>query len=655
MQELYDRARVADDLGQCRQRGLDWLDRRTSNQAPVRAAELQRLAEEHVAVRRLVAAGRIAQIKILLKDGIDELLRQGHATDAILVRDLFFGESMHDSIKSPSELLKSAQKRTGDTESRFRERRSNVMRSFAEFLIVFVSSAADEPDAAVRSDSHKHAQGAVTGYVGGSDHFIQLLADAVRVTIVGVTNENLAPMLQEALRRKRLGSQPDAFWGSLRIVFLKESLLNAVNDEREQFHNPDEALRQRSQEAIWARKAVGVFLKRTGSTKGELYESSYWPALTGALLEFGDGKRIVHLLLKRPQRPTDDHLYVDLEDLEDHYFSALFEDIVHHSEIIRMIVPSGYPANGSFQCTGIRLQSNVLKDGSNANGWLPMVLVIMSRRRGEHVEAMLQLRTGDNSARELNRISHLGGHILQDDRERPGGRPLVPAPRSFGLAHEIPQCAAKRLVQEVTGYEPETALQPEATGSYLYQDKEHLFFFIFALSLPEGTQFPRRAEMHSFPLPELLAIRENQVLRSAGQLCQLTGISDRTWAAAAEIMALNLALHDQVELGERIRDLAGRPAAEFAGMAATISQLVAERTSPSWASAGREVQLMGLAGWQYREFFHVLLPLYDKIGISGADDLLETINADRRKSADLARLAELYQDEHLMASIPVEL
>ena len=120
--------------------------------------------------------------------------------------------------------------------------------------------------------------------------------------------------------------------------------------------------------------------------------------------------------------------------------------------------------------------------------------------------------------------------------------------------------AAERLVQEVTGDDPASALRPVATGRYLYPDKEHLFFFIFALELPEGTQLPRPAEMHSFPLPELLAIRANQALRSAARLCLTTGVSERVWAAAAEVVALNLSLHDYYELSEQMRSCrVGKP------------------------------------------------------------------------------------------------
>jgi hypothetical protein len=380
------------------------------------------------------------------------------------------------------------------------------------------------------------------------------------------------------------------------------------------------------------------------------------PTVTGALFDFGDQrKKIAHLLIKRPRRPTADHLYVELEDLEDQYFTALFEDVIHHSVRVNMIVPVGVPTDSTFRCTGVRLHSNVLQDGSGANDWLPMILVITSQRRDGRVEAILQLRSEVNSHRELNRLSHISGHIIRDDLMLSAGLTLADAPTSFHLRHEIPMRAAQRRVQEVTGDDPASALRPIATGSYLYPDKEHLFFFILALELQEGAQLPRHAEMHSFPLPELLAIRANQVLRSGVRLCMTTGVSKRAWAAAAEVVILNLLLHDYDELSERMRSLSGPESKERAAIAADIGQLVTERTTPSWASASHEVLLTGLAGWHYREFFSVLLPLYAQIGVDGARDLLAVIGADERKSAALSRLAEIYHDVRLIDMMPIEL
>lgn len=654
MPEPYNPDAIATELGDCRQRGLDWLDHSTTSQVKVRAEGLQRLAEAYVAARELVAAGRIAQIKILLRDGIAELSRQGHETDAQLLADLFFGETANGPIRPPGELLKRARNRTGDsTDTRFRERRSTVMRSFAQFLITFATVVPDGHAPAGRAASPlAQAHQVTTGYVGQNEHFIERLAEAVNVTIIGITNERLVTILQEALRRKRAAGQPDAFWGSLRIVFLGQSLLEAVDDEREEFQDSREALRQRRQEAVWARRSLVCFLRRAQSTRWALYEYSYLPLLTGCLLEFDNGKSMVHLLIRRPRRPTADHRFIEMEDLRDQYFSAVFEDIVRDSAEDNMVVPVGVPTGMSFQCKEIRLHKNVLKDRSDATGWLPVVLVVTSRQRGGHVEAMLQLRTEDNSARELNRLSHLCSHILQQDRVQQAGRPTA-AP-SFGLSDEIPRRAARRLVLEDTGDDQAALLSPVTTGSYLHPDKEHLFFFVFSLKLPEGSHFPRRAEMHAFPLAELLAVRESQVLRMAAQLCQTTGVPQRSWAAAADVVALNLALHDHGELGERIRGLAGAPPAELAGTLAGIDWLVTERTTPSWASASREVPLTGIAGWQYREFFSVLLPLYVEMGVHGAADLRAATLAGNGKRAVLARLAGLYQDEDLMALMPIE-
>ena len=503
---------------------------RASNQAPVRAAALEQLAEEYVISRRLPAAGRIAEIKALLQDGIAEFARQGHPSDATLLRELFFGESTDGPIKPATELLKRAQRRVGDSDSRFRERRANVMRSFARFLSEFTrltpggsggtggtEGPEGTPEDAVSAEQHQ--QIAVTGYVADNEHFIQLLTRAVNVTIVGITNQHLARMLEQSLRRKREGGR--ASWDSLRIVFLAKALLHAVDDEREEVQDPHEALRQRRQDAAWARRSVEAVLKDSQSTHWTIYNCPHLPGLTGALLELDDGRKVAHLLMRRPCKPTADHLYVDLEDSADR-FSAVFEDIVRNSVTANMVVPVGFPSDGRFQRTGARLHRNVLKDGSGAVGWLPMVLVITPRRRGSRVEAPLQLRTPDNSARELGRLSHVAGHVLQDDRLQPATHPQ-PAPlASFSLTDDTPLSAAQRIVQDVTGDDLASAMRPVSTGSYLYRDKEHLFFFVSVLDLPESIQFPRRAEMHVFPLAELLAVRENQVLRSAAQLCRTT-------------------------------------------------------------------------------------------------------------------------------------
>jgi hypothetical protein len=653
----YDPANIAEDLSECRQRGLDWLDRSTPRQRTVRAATLQALAADYVTAKGLMPSGRIAQIKVLLADGMIELGgQQGHSAEATMLRELFFGSSFAGTIPPPGELLQSSRKKAGESEARFRERRSALLRSFAEFLIEFVQAAGRVAAAAhTRPDTaSRHYQPPMTGFAPDNAHFTDLLASAVNATIIGITNENLLAAIKLALDRKREAGPPDAFWNSLRIVFLGESLLAAVNDERDEFHDPPEALRQRHLERTWARRSIGVFLKRTQSTRWTLYDWPYLPVLTGSLFEFQDGSRLVHLLIRPPRRPASENLFIDINGNVDD-FKAVFEDIVHHSVSDTMIVPVGAPAGRVFQCNEMRLHARVLKDGSGASGWLPMVIVITSRSRNGKVEALLQLRTVQNAAREENRLSHLGGHILQEDRVRPSGCAVDDVPKTFDWTHKTPLSAAKRIVRDAMGVDPAAALRAVATGNYLYPDKEHLFFFVFALELPESLHFPRRAEMHPFRLSELLAIRANQVLTLAVELCQRIDLSPRAFAAATEVVALNLTLHDRPDLADMMLALAEAPERERERAAAAMTDLLAERTAPSWMEPSQEVLLQGLAGWHFREFFSTLLPLYAEIGIDEAAELSATISTDERKQAACNRLAELYQDENVISLLPQDL
>ncbi len=172
--------------------------------------------------------------------------------------------------------------------------------------------------------------------------------------------------------------------------------------------------------------------------------------------------------------------------------------------------------------------------------------------------------------------------------------------------------------------------------------------------MPTDFHFPRRAEMHHVPLPELLAICENQALRKAELLFRAPAMPKWVWSRAEEIAALNLLLHGHGELSERLRMLGSQRQAQRDEVAGVIRQLI-EETSQTWFSAGREVEVLGLSGLHYREFFTLLLPLYARLGVPGAAEHLEHVASDERLTAAIGRLAELYRDEELMMAIPVEL
>jgi hypothetical protein len=665
---------IAMELAACRQRGIERLDVSSHNQTAVQIPLLQRLAGEYVMVRQLHAHGRIQQLKFLFRDAIKAFAVENE-TDALLVGDLFFGDSLNRVTKSAGELLDLARRRSGyRTEALFRQVRRTAFAEFARFLPDFVEDArlgnarnarpgtTNSGSVSVlpglttpayyesAPDPEVQRQEAETGYVVNGEHFTRLLAEAANATIVGFTNEKLASMLRTALDRKRAALQkPDACWDSLRIVFLSDKLLDLVNDERREYPSQEEALRRRREAATHGRRTVSVFLRGLPVGRWTTYESSYLPPLVGTLFEMPNGRRIVQLLIRRPQRAAEDHLYLQMEDTQGHYFSYAFEEIVHSSVDDNKVVPVGSPtadAPERFQVVSTRYRQNVLKDGSRASGWLPLVLVITWRTRGGRAEPLLQLRTHLNASRELDRLSHPSGHILEDDRGRQ---------QNFGLQDAVPLRAARRRVQMETSEEDSGTLRPLATSRYIHPDKENLFFFVYSCEFPEGFQLSWEAEMSSVSVSELLSIRENQALRLALKLCESPPARGKARTDAFEIAALNLILHGHPELARRMMSSGSRGSAGIARIAPEIRDLE-ERTRQTWSGLEQnEVALMGLSGLQYREFFSLLLPYYESVGVPGAADHLRIIREDENARRAATRLNELYHDESVMESIPLEL
>lgn len=650
--ERYDVAEIDRDLRDCRQRGLDWLDRDTTNQHRIEAPALQQLADDYVNAAGLVAPGRIDKIKLLLKHGIEQFAGQGHTVEAALMRDLYFGASLDGPIGPPGDLLERARRRFGDTEDRFSQRRRRVRLSFAAFLISYVASIRPKPASGnSRGSLIDNPVGLLSfGYADDSERFVDTLAEATSATIIGITNERLKPMLEEAIRRKRLANGPNAFWESLRIVFLEKNLLSVVNDEREVIHDSEQAFRLRRHESFYAHKSIGALLRQTGSSRWALFKSRLIPALTGTLFEFDD-RKIVRIMIRRTRAAPTGNLYIELEDHSDR-FKAVFDEIVA-SSVSDFKVPVGDHVDDTFYSNEARLYSDVLKGDLGHDGWLPMVLIITVRRRSGRLEPVLQLRTMENSGREQNRLSHLSGHITQEDCGETDSRQRF-VPMSFGLNSTIPKTAALRQIQEVIGIEPEglTALR---TGGYLYPDMESLYFFTFGLELPESAPIRRRSEMHTLSVQLLLTIRRVQVLRSAALLCESQEGSAQGWARAAEVVEANLVLHDLAYLGQKLTGLARRGQQERSAAAIGFREAAADHGIPAWLSPSPDTPLVGLAGYQYREFFSVLLPAYRHLGVDQAAGFYDLVEHDADKNSARSKLEELYSDEHVIALLPIEL
>jgi hypothetical protein len=655
-------AAISQELASCRKRGIERIDVKSHNQAPVPTPELQRLADEYLLAVGRSVNGRIAQIKYLLRDALRAFAAENEP-DEKLINALFFGDSQHHVTKSAGELLDTARRQYDfGSELRFRQAWHNAFDSFAEFLLRFVAGAPPAAGTEAPVDSladrvpYNHdsvlapevqQQVANIGYVDNGEHFITLLSQADKVTIVGLTNESLASMLRTALDRKREAIfRSDECWSSVRVVFLTEKLLDRVNDERG-FVDPGQARLQRQRLGVFGRRTVRVFLKSLPTrSRWVMYDSPYLPPLIGTLFEMPDGQRIVQLLIRRQVGNAGDHLYLEFEETRGQYFSAAFDEIVHSSVDDNKVAPVGSINGQRFRVREPKYRWSVLIEGSGAKGWLAMVLVVTWRIRDGQAEPLLQLRTRLNATREVDRLTHLAGHIMHDE-------PVVRG-AEFGLDDAIPLTAARKRVQMETGEVDTGDLAPLTTGAYIHPDKEHLFFFVYSCRLPDGLELWPQAEMSPVSVPELLSIRKNQVLRNALSLCVDPPGSRQARTNAFEIVALNLILHDLADIAQGLRDTAAARTADFGAIAAELGRLE-EQTRETWPGYEGDAELMGLSGLQFREFYAILLPFYASVGVHGAAEHLALIDKDETKRAAVARLTKLYHDERVMRPIPVEL
>ncbi len=497
---------------------------------------------------------------------------------------------------------------------------------------------------------------AVTGWLNDRDRFVGLLAQALKVTIVGQTNEGLASALQEALDRKReLSGDSAAFWSSLRIVFLSEKLLDAINDERSNMPIRDEAVEQRRRAALQGRRAVRLVLDRVPSSSWSLYESRYYLPFVGTLFEMPDRVKVVQLVMRRPQRSAPEHIYMEFEDRPDEYFAGAFDDIVGFSTPDLGIIPVGMPVSDRFRCSSWRYRHTVLTESPEEperTRWLPVVLAVTWAVRSGQAAPLLQLRTLKNSHRELDRVSHLSSYIYDRD-VYPPDTSLNKLQVDFELLRSVAEAAVRRRVERDAHIK--LSKEPALVGTARYfspQNMEHLFFYIFTAEFPADASSSYE-DIRPFTIEQLLAIRASQALRNAQRLCEILSMDQKVSADAIELAAMNLTIHAGAQLADELRTASrgGNALDRFSQQLATLES----RKRQYLASGESQVQVLGLAGLQYREFYSTLLPLYATLGIDSAAEELEAVKTDEVKIRAVETLARLYHDGHVMSSVPGEI
>jgi hypothetical protein len=455
------------------------------------------------------------------------------------------------------------------------------------------------------------------------------------------------------LKQRRLG--PAAFWESLRIVFLREDLLGLVNDQIE-------ALQPRSSDTFRARKVrakagkravVSFLIRQDHPERWSLHEYEYFLPFVGVLFGMADGANLVQIAMPRPRQSVSDALYFEFVDSADQYFGNGFRDVIADSREDNEVVLVGTPDDDSdFYVNGARFRRSALREDQNAQEWLPSVTVVTWTIRNGRKTPVLQVRTEENSTQYLHHLSHISGYINESDLVLADSE----AHWSDGSSIVLPigaarNAATRELIDQLNFSAREEELQLFGVCRFNNYDRENLFFYVFSLQLPAIHQYPESSQIRAWGLPELISLHEYQVLSKAAELLRVEDLSSAQRTDGARILACQLTLHGQLQLGQRIVRAAQR---STSALPDGLSKLAAQHVVQVRLE-GRQTTLSGLAEIHYREFFSTLLPLYAQVGVSGAAravDGLQRIDGGRDA---LAQLMEAYGDDELLSSLPFDL
>jgi ADP-ribose pyrophosphatase YjhB (NUDIX family) len=491
--------------------------------------------------------------------------------------------------------------------------------------------------------------------MGKQELFINHLSEAAHVTILGITNEHLSSLLEEALRRKRHRQGGGAFWSSIRVVFAGEPLLSIMHDELDaEYDKREESIRRRFQRAGQGRRAVASFLQLSNRpTQWSMHEYPYLLPFVGSMFELPDGSKVVQVATLRPSYRVADYLFLEFAETagELAYFQAAFEDVVQHSVPQEEVVLAGRPlgTQPGFLCLGSRFRRSVMLPGrGQPSDWLPSVLVCTYSGQPGSTELLLQLRTRGNSSLEPGVLSHVSGFIYQHDTSE-----SLTGQVEFPLPEEAAQNAAGRVVREELAL-TQRRLQLELVDHLRFHavDHESLYFFVFALALPRSLRaFPPVSQIQPWALGDLLQLRKYQALSYAEEVLGKAALSVRQARLAGRVLRSNLLLHGLRELGEELMEHL------YVGVRSPrllreIRRFREESALEHPAAEGGRIR--GLGRLQYREFFSSLLPLYARIGVPGAGEELAQVRDDPAKEAAVAELLRIYRGESSMRDLATE-
>jgi hypothetical protein len=502
-----------------------------------------------------------------------------------------------------------------------------------------------------------HRDPRITSRIGNQDDFVHRLSEAAQVTIVGITNEHLTGFLEQALKRKRQEYGESAFWSSIRVVFADESLLRFVYDEFDAtYPSRDAANDARLRRAGQGKRAIlSFFLRCDRPESWSMYEYPYLIPFVGALFEMPDGSKLVQVATLRPSYSVEKYLFIEFAEVAGDlaYYQAVFEEVVRRSQRHEEVTLIGVPdaAKSGFLCRGSRFRRSVMVEGRGSPfDWLPAVIICTYWDGPEGARPLLQIRTRTNSSHDIGRLAHVSGFVNQEDCDElePGAQAEFLLPESAAR-----NAAVRKLREELELTEGVSELQLVDQIPYYSSQKESHYFYLYLLPLPPNrNQFPPDSQIRPWAMSDLLDFRRYQVLTQAERILREEGLPVRRARLAARALELNLSVHGHEELGARLsRQIAHQEVSQ--DLVEEVRQL-RRQVAPTDLVPGEDRPIEGLGGLQYREFFSRLLPLYQRIGVLGAQEEMLRVAQHPVRRAALAELTKLYAHESETRLLPPE-
>lgn len=488
----------------------------------------------------------------------------------------------------------------------------------------------------------------------GSDvnTFIDRLADASRVTIVGITHYHLAEYLEKALALKlRRGRSP--FWTDIKVVFLHESMLHAVRDElgRELAHERD-ALAKRLYMAKQGSSAVQRFFLRSDHHNAwQLLQYEGMLPFVGTYFEQSAGEQLVQIAMSRPGFATKDYLFLEFSSLtapiELNCYADTFAEIVRGGTRSEEIILTGDPVrNGPFRLQKAVPRRSAFRAGSH-HGTIPIIMLLLVRQTDDAPPIpLLQLRTTENRVRELETLANVSCYVLNQDC--PDLR--LSGPEGIELDDAIVETAVHRELRAELGIAElhMGTLTRHAAVPLVQPDHPNLYALLYSQPL-DDTSIDPVVRVAEYSFQEILDVRLRQVIVKIEHVIMLPESPARS--RSIEILALNLLLHDRLPLAGELRRYAGAtPAARTKFERRIAAEAQALRRTFPFENQQREIR--GLPRLQYREFFGAFLQAYADVGVAGAAAVLGRIAGDAELTKARDELTSYYRSAARIAEDP---